>query len=96
MIDKVKLEINVERGNGGDKLTFSFNPSSGWEKMNANEFLTVMDSILTRIIDAIILFEKEDYFDADDVTIEDYWKFFMERGAALEKYMDSIEKTGLN
>lgn len=94
MIDKVKLEFNVERGNGRDKLTFSFNPLSSWEKMDANEFLTVMDSILTRIIDATILYEKEDP-DAD-VTIEDYWKFFMERAAALEKYMDSIEKTGLN
>lgn len=94
MIDKVKLEFNVERGNGRDKLTFSFNLLSGWEKMDANEFLTVMDSILTRIIDATILYEKEDP-DAD-VTIEDYWKFFMERAAALEKYMGSIEKTGLN
>lgn len=94
MIDKVKLEFNVERGNDRDKLTFSFNPLSGWEKMDANEFLTVMDSILTRIIDATILYEKEDP-DAD-VTIEDYWKFFMERAVALEKYMDSIEKTGLN
>lgn len=32
MIDKVKLEFNVERGNGRDKLTFSFNPLSSWEK----------------------------------------------------------------
>lgn len=86
MANKVKLEVNVDRGDGKDEISFAFSPAGGWEEMDATEFLTVMDSILTWIAYAMILYQKEDF--DDDISIEDYWKFFMERASAFEECLN--------